>query len=164
MAFAVRKIFADGDRHAAGARHRLHAAIGVQLVRRVVAGVDVRHLPRRQVQHAIKDGDEHHLLVLFGQQVVQLANAQRGRGHKQRRGLEQRARDRHEQRGGHAFARDVGHDKPQVLVVEVEVVVKIAADFARRGDVAVQLHARVGGQFARQDAQLHLRGNLQFLL
>ena len=49
-------------------------------------------------------------------------------------------------------------------MVDEEIVVEVAPDLARWRDVAVQLHARVLRRLARQDAELHLCGDLQLLL
>ena len=161
---AVGHTFAHGHRHAARARQGLHAAIGAQQIRRVVASVDVMQHARIQVQHPVEQGDEHHLLVFCGQQIVELGYALRGLGNELRCGLEQGARNGHEQCCRHALARHIGDDKAQCVRADEKVVVKIAPHLARGDDVAMQLQAGILRRVARQDAQLHLGRNLQLLL
>ena len=93
---------------------------------RVVASVHIGELATAQVQYAVEHGDEHHLVVLGAELVVQRCDGRSGEAQEQCVALEQSARDSHEEGGRNALARDIGHDQGQVLVVDREVVIEVA--------------------------------------
>ena len=75
----------------------------------------------------------------------------------QRAVLEERLRDHHEERGGHALVRNVRHRHHQMPLVEEEKIVKVAADLFRglHGREKIELASR--GKLFRQDARLYAR-------
>ena len=70
---------------------------------------------------------------------------------------------RHQQRGGHSLARNVGQHQTKTSRTEIEKVVVIAANGARLDAFAGTVQRRQRGRLLRQQTALHLARELHFL-
>ena len=83
-------------------------------VGRVVAGVDVLELARREVEPGREHGHEHRALVVARELAVHAADGLGDRRGARRERAEQRLRHRHEQRRADALAGDVADQQPDI--------------------------------------------------
>ena len=73
------------------------------------------------------------------------------------------AADRHDERGGHAFARDIGNDDAEPVVVHFDVVEIVAADLTRRDVDAGDIEAVDRWWLGRKKDALDVAGDLQVM-
>ena len=120
-----------------------------------MARVGRLQFPGPQVQDAEPDGHEHLLLVILADPVVRrLQDFPRAHtGHRDI--LDHDLGGHHEQRRGNALAAHVRHDQRQMVVIDQEEVVEVAAYFLRR------LHRRVNVKFrAVRECREHARQHI----
>ena len=120
-----------------------------------VAGVGCRQHAGLQIEHAQPHCDEHLLAVVAADlgvdRLEDLVRAAAGHG----AGLQQDLRGHHEQRRGDALAGYVGHDKAEMILVDQEKVVKVAADLLGRIHAGVDVQLRPLGE-GRKDVRQHV--------
>ena len=129
-----------------------------------MAGVGDHHLAALRVEREVDARDEDIVLVALEHEAVDAPQRRGGIalghcGHAQVGGDA-----RHEQRGGHALARDVTDEDADASIVEPEHVVEVAADGVRGSVVRDELDARHVGELLRQKALLDLLGEREVLL
>lgn len=103
-------------------------------------------------------------VVVFAQLIVDLFQRHLGRDTGLDGVFQKRLGDHHEHRRGHALAGYVRHHQRQVVVVDQEEVVKVAADLLGRahgGKDVKLLPAREGREDARQHRRLNVLGHVQ---
>ena len=123
-----------------------------------------RDLAGAQVAHAEPGRDEHVLAVVRADLLVHRAEGLGRAGPAEHIVLHKDLGDHHEQRRGHALARDVRHHQAQVIVIDQEEVIEIAADLLGRvhGGVDIEFVAvREGREDAGQHVRLDARGQRQ---
>ena len=106
-----------------------------------MAGIHVSHAPAVQIQNAIEERYEEHLLVFHGQEIIEPPDAARRRALEQRGRTQQGARYGHEERGGHALAGHVRHHEAEGGIVDEEIIVEVAAHLARRRHMGIEFNA-----------------------
>ena len=89
-------------------------------------------MARTQVDNAHPHGHEHVQLVAPGKGKVRTVESLLNRLQVLHHRAENNSRDHHEERGGHALARDIANHDAQVVVVYLEEVIEVATDFLRR--------------------------------
>ena len=128
-------------------------------------GIDQRHGLRGRVQHRPHQGNEP--IGPAGVAVDEVVESANRRG-RLRLGEQAVARVRrelgHEQSGRHALARHVADRYRQPLLRQGDEVVIVSAHLQRRSVVCEELVARHLRQPLRQNAPLHLAGQLQIKL
>ena len=117
LAAAVRR--APRPRRAPGrrARQRLDELARLQAIGRVVAGVDVLELARREVEAGGERGHEHGALVVAARAPVHPRDAAATDARAWHDRAEERLGHRHEERRADALARDVADQQPDPLAV-----------------------------------------------
>ncbi|MBE6470413.1 MAG: hypothetical protein E7000_01720 [Coriobacteriaceae bacterium] len=123
-----------------GLRERCERDSGVGLFRQLpraiainrklfVAGIGIDERSSGNLEHAEPCGREHVVIVLFREVDVCLVQHVIGAQSRKRFHLDDGLRQHHEQRGGNALTRDIRHDEREVIVVDEEEIVEVAADF-----------------------------------
>ena len=110
-------------------------------------------MPEGRVDHAAEQGGEHHLPIVGDQEVVGRLDLglkiPGGADHQPHDGLG----DRHEQRGRNAFAAHVADGDRDLAPAEIDDVVQIAADLARRYHVGEDIELFPGAAVRLHDRQ-----------
>ena len=97
-------------------------------------------------------------------QVIDLGEHVAGVAHADGRTLEQSAAGHHEQRGGNALVRNVGHGQTNSPVFQIYHVEEVAPHVTGRGHIAVDLEGVPFREAGGKDGLLHLAGDVQFVL
>ena len=141
-----------------------------------MAGVDVAHCAAVGVQLPVEQRDKHMAGAVLGGDVVvgqadrfsqwgglraaavlKRCRRKRGRAH-------QAARQRHKQRGRHAFPAGVGHHQPQVAARQRDAVEEIAANLVCAAIIGGELPAGRLRKLARQKELLNAARDRQLFL
>ena len=121
------------------------------------------HVTRLEVDESDEHGNEHTLLVVFGEHAVQSV----GNGVRRELAVNQRAEHsrhfRHIESCGHSLAADVAHAEVE-QVVDERVAVEVAAHLAGRGHHGIDIDILALGEYVRQHTLLYLTGNAQLAL
>ena len=131
-----------------------------------MAAVAEVHVARLQVDAADEHRHEHVLLVVLGDEVVDLLGHLGRRMALLRDDTEHVSRHSHEQRGGNTLTRHVAHAEVEFLLLHEEVV-QVAADLLGRGHRSEQVNILALGERredSRHHAHLDIAGHLQFVL
>ena len=143
-------------------RHLLRC--GAIKQRRVVPGVDIRHGCTHGIEYREEHRHEHFRMRVGQNHVVRAINRFVRRRLADRHRADDRARERHKERGRHPLVRNIrDHDAPAPAAERYKII-EIAADLARslphRADFVIgQERARV-----RQKALLNLSRQAEFVL
>src|SRR6185369_12826053 len=134
----------------------------------VVSRVREFDLAGMRVQDAVKDRDKHASLILRINQAVYSLQAGAGRHAFDRRGLQKSSAERHKQSRWRAFPRHVCDSEAEPSLIKLpanlEEIIKVPADGARRRHLSEDLDAFVDREFTRPDGLLNARRQIQFLL
>ena len=147
------------------ARRRSYDPLPPTEQRRILAGVDVRQLAGRGIEHGDEERDEsrcggaclHDLRVEPRHEVGALEAFVHERAH-------HREQQRHQQRGGAALAGDVAERQQHASVGQRKDVVEIAADRVGGPRHPERFDARRLERRARQHRLLDLAGDLEIVL
>src|SRR5574341_1510491 len=168
-ALLQREVGQHPEEAAVGFQQLGQAAVAAKEQRLVLPGADVTQLARGGMEHAVEDGDEH--LVVgrhFHDAAVHRQRDLRGRGALAGVRQEQRTRDGHEQRRVYDLVGHVGHEQADVLIVNFDHIVEVAAHVARRdiarGKVVAFYRGEPGGEQTALDLARDLHLALQLFL
>jgi hypothetical protein len=139
-----------------------HTAVVVP-VGQVVAGVGEAQPAALRVEDGVQAGHEHIRWNLVHQYIVDAPEHRPGRLETPGGSAQHAARCSHHQRGRHALVGDIADHQAQPAIRQLDEIVEVAANLARRLVVAVDLPAGQGGNRARQQRLLHQVGNTQLL-
>ena len=145
----------EADRNVRVAGKHAHACTDEQ--RSIVASITVIQVPRWQVEHADKEGDEHTVLVHLGNNLVHGCHNAVGHRLANRYRAEDGSGDCHEERGRNAFAGNVANAEEEFLVAEVEVeqVATYILGRCQRGIYLYVVAVGFGGKLLGQHALLY---------
>ena len=139
--------------------HQLVVAVRRSDDRIFMPGVGGNDLPGRDLQHAEPGGDEHLLVIALADGGIGPLQHFCRRDAHLRKVLQQDFGHHHEERRGHTLARDVGNHETEVVLVNQEEVVEVAADLFRRVHGGVDVKLRPVGE-GRIDVRQHVRLDL----
>ena len=129
-----------------------------------MAGVGVAQMPGRRVQDAVEAGHEHVLGDIRHEAVVDAREHRAGLGQALRAGAHDASRRRHHHRGRNALVGDVADHEADAPVAELDEVVEVAADRARRAVERGQIPAGERRQLLRQEVLLDQLRDRELLL
>ena len=110
----------------------LQAAVGATQVGRIVPGIGIQQVTGGEVADGQKQGHEHGVVVARAEGVIDPAQDRAAGAVMPGAGLDQGLGHRHQQRRRHPLAGDITDAKGDVVAVEKEEVIEVAADLARR--------------------------------
>jgi hypothetical protein len=118
--------------------------------RRIMPPTGEGHVVVLMVENDVGHANEHVLLDIGIELAIDLPQNLGGRLAEARFRSQDAAADRHDERGGHALARDIGDDDAEPVVVHPDVVEIVAADLACRdvnaGDIKAVDRRRLRGK------------------
>ena len=120
--------------------------------------------PVLRIEDRIEDRDEHSLLHVLRHEIVHSGHDLGGGVIAARFHPERGPYHRHDERSRHALARNVRHDDPERIVVDLHEVVVIPADLLCGLVVARDIVAADLGNALRQEGVLDLLGDLHLFL
>ena len=151
------------QRHIVRGRQGADLTVPVDDAGRIVPAVAVFEDAPTAVEDAVEEGYEHAVLVVVGQQIVDVAQALVGHSALQRPAPEQRPAGHHEQRRGDALSRHVADGHSQLVLSQGKEIVEVAADFLGRDHQPVGLVAVRGRKLPRQHRHLHFPGDVELM-
>ena len=116
-------------------------------------GVAIMEMSVREVQDADKECDEHVLVVLLSERVVDLGRDQMRVLFVRRDATEEGPDRRHDKRSRNTFSADIADAEEEFVVADIEII-QIAADLLRRIDHAIDIQIQAVGK-RRKDLRQH---------
>ena len=134
--------------------------------RRIMAGIAIVEFTCRQVEHTEEERDEHILVVLFGQRLIESHHnmfcALFVRGH----AAEQRTRHSHHESSWYTLSAHIADSEEQLIGAHIEIV-QISTDLFSRFNHTIHVHIQSVEEWRedlRQHRHLNRTGNGQLTL
>ena len=131
--------------------------------RGIMSGIAELHVARLQVDQSDEHRDEHALVVVLGQRVVQAVGDRVGRELTVDKCAEHTGNLGHEESRGHALAANVAHAEVE-QVVDQCVAIEVAAHLSGGSHHRVEVDILALGEDVGQHALLYLAGDAQLAL
>ena len=129
----------DGDGGGVAVFDQLVPAAGAAEDGVLVAGVGGHALAGGELDDGQPDGDEHFSFVALHELAVDILQGPAGGIAALEAVADENLGDHHEEGGGDALAGDVGHDQGDVVVVDQEEIIEVAADLLGGGHGGVDV-------------------------
>ena len=132
--------------------------------RRIVPGARERHGVARVIENHVGHADEHVFLDVGIKLPVHLLQNIGRRRISRRLAAQDAATDRHDERRGNAFARDVGDRDAEPFVIDFDVIEIIAADLACRNIDSADFEAVDRRRLRREQNALNVTRDFQIVI